>query len=98
MNSSGRIKLDYDMKIAEPFDSKGGGSGALWNALEAMKDIPTLILRGELSDLFSERVAAQMLEKLSMGEVGVIPRVVHDPTLEEPASLDAISQLLHRID
>ena len=98
MNSSGRIKLDYDMKIAEPFDSKGGGSGALWNALEYMKEIPTLILRGELSDLFSEQVAKKMLEKLDKGELVTIPRVGHAPTLEEPASLDAINQLLHRID
>ncbi|WP_424431344.1 alpha/beta fold hydrolase [Parasphingorhabdus sp.] len=98
MNSSGRIKLDYDMKIAEPFDSKGGGSGALWNALETMEDIPTLILRGELSDLFSQRVAEQMLEKLNQADLVTVPRVGHAPTLEEPASLDAISQLLHRID
>ena len=98
MNSSGRIKLDYDMKIAEPFDSKGGGSGALWNALEHLKDTPTLILRGELSDLFSERVAKQMLEKLDKGELVTVPRVGHAPTLEEPTSLDAIRPLLHRLD
>lgn len=98
MNSSGRIKLDYDMKIAEPFDGKGGGSGALWNALEHMQDIPTLILRGELSDLFSEQVARKMLDKLAKGELVTVSRVGHAPTLEEPASLDAIGQLLHRID
>ncbi|MEO9601019.1 alpha/beta hydrolase [Parasphingorhabdus sp.] len=98
MNSSGRIKLDYDMKIAEPFDSKGGGSGALWNALEGLKVVPTLILRGEISDLFSEKIARQMLEKLDKGDLVTVPRVGHAPTLEEPASLDAIHQLLHRID
>ena len=98
MNSSGRIKLNYDMKISEPFDSKGGGSGALWNALENMKEIPTLILRGELSDLFSEQAAQKMLEKLDKGAVVTVPRVGHAPTLEEPASLDAINQLLHRVD
>ncbi len=97
MNSSGRIKLDYDMKIAEPFDSKGGGSGALWKALEALESIPTLVLRGELSDLFSETVARQMLEKLDQGILVTVPRVGHAPTLEEPVSLDAIAQLLKRI-
>ena len=98
MNSSGRIKLDYDMKISEPFDGKGGGSGALWNALENMKEVPTLILRGELSDLFTEQTARKMLEKLDKGELVTVPRVGHAPTLEEPASLDAISQFLHRVD
>ena len=62
MTSSGRIKPDYDMKIAEPFDSKGGGSGALWNALESMAEIPTLILRGGLSDLFSEKNGPRYVE------------------------------------
>ncbi len=97
LNSSGRIKLDYDMKIAEPFDRKGGGSGALWNALESLKDKPTLILRGGLSDLFSERIAREMLEKLDQGELATVPRVGHAPSLEEPASLDAIESLLQRV-
>ena len=97
MNSSGRIKLDYDMKIAEPFDSKGGGSGALWKALESLEAVPTTILRGELSDLFTEETARQMLEKLDEGEFVSVPRVGHAPTLEEPASLDAITRLLQRV-
>ena len=97
MTSSGRIKSDYDMKIAEPFDSKGGGSEALWNALESMKDMPTMIVRGELSDLFSEKTAQDMLKVLNSGELVTIPRVGHAPTLEEPSALDAITSWLKRI-
>ena len=63
-----------------------------------MKGIPILILRGELSDLFSDRTAQQMLAKLDKGELVTVPRVGHAPTLEEPASLDAINQLLARVD
>lgn len=98
MNSSGRIKLDYDLKIAEPFDSKGGGSAALWKALESLKSSPTLLLRGELSDLFSTETAARMLDVLDQGELAVIPRVGHAPSLEEPAALEAIASFLGRID
>jgi len=98
MNSSGRIKLDYDMKISEPFESKGGGEEALWRALESLQDVPTLILRGALSDLFSAATAQKMASKLKEGELVTIPRVGHAPTLEEPASLDAIAALLQRID
>ncbi len=98
MNSSGRIKLDYDLKIAEPFDSKGGGSAALWKALEALKNSPTLLLRGELSDLFSDETAAKMLEVLDDGELAIIPNVGHAPTLEEPVALEAISSFLKRVD
>ncbi len=98
MNSSGRIKLDYDMKISEPFESKGGGEDALWRALGYLQDVPTLILRGALSDLFSAATARKMASKLKDAELVTIPRVGHAPTLEEPASLDAIAALLQRID
>ncbi|MEP2102967.1 MAG: alpha/beta hydrolase [Parasphingorhabdus sp.] len=98
MNSSGRIKLDYDMKISEPFESKGGGNEAIWKMLESLKDLPTLILRGELSDLFSDATARKMMEILEQGEFVTIARVGHAPSLEEPRSLDAIAALLQRVD
>lgn len=98
MNSSGRIKLDYDMKISEPFESKGGGNETIWRALESLKDMPTLIIRGALSDLFSDATAQKMLDKLNMAELVTVQRVGHAPTLEEPASLDAIAALLQRFD
>ncbi|MEW4467191.1 alpha/beta hydrolase [Parasphingorhabdus sp. JC815] len=98
MNSSGRIKLDYDMKISDPFESKGGDNAALWRALDSLQDVPTLILRGALSDLFSLATAQKMLGRLNKAELVTIPRVGHAPTLEEPASLDAIAALLQRIN
>lgn len=98
MNSSGRIKLDYDMKISEPFEGKGGGNEAVWRALESLENVPTLILRGALSDLFSDVTAKKMLGKLNKAELVTVPRVGHAPTLEEPASLDALDALLQRID
>ena len=98
MNSSGRIKLDYDMKISEPFERKGGDNEVLWRALESLKNVPTLILRGELSDLFSDATARKMVDRLNKAELVTVPRVGHAPTLEEPASLDAIAALLQRID
>lgn len=75
MNSSGRIKLDYDMKISEPFESKGGGNEAMWRMLEALKNLPTLILRGELSDLFSDATARKMMDLLEQGELVTVARV-----------------------
>lgn len=98
MNSSGRIKLDYDMKISEPFERKGGSNDAMWRALESLQNVPTLILRGGLSDLFSDMTARKMLGKLNKAELVTVPRVGHAPSLEEPASLDAIAALLQRVD
>lgn len=98
MNSSGRIKLDYDMKISEPFEGKSGSNEAIWRALGSLENVPTLILRGALSDLFSDMTARKMLGKLNKAELVTVPRVGHAPTLEEQASLDAIATLLQRVD
>ncbi|GAA0470293.1 alpha/beta hydrolase [Parasphingorhabdus litoris] len=98
MNSSGRIKLDYDMKISEPFERKGGGSDAMWRMLESLKKLPTLVLRGERSDLFSDATAKKMMNILENGELVTVARVGHAPSLEEPRSLDAIAALLQRVD
>ena len=95
---SGRIKVDYDAKIAERFDTSGDGAPALWKALDGLRNVPTVVLRGELSDLFSDATARQMTDRLERARLVTVPRVGHAPTLEEPASLDAIAWLLDQTD
>src|SRR5436305_5185844 len=52
VNSSGRIVLDYDMKIAEPFRVPGNETGPdMWPTIDAMQGLPLLIVRGERSDI-----------------------------------------------
>ena len=98
LNSSGRIVLDYDMKIAEPFRVPGNEAGPdMWRALEALKDVPALIVRGERSDILSAATAEKMLATLGHGELVTIPQVGHAPTLSEPASLAGIDRLLARL-
>lgn len=98
LTSSGRIVLDYDMRIAEPLRVPGGEAGVdLWPTLEALKTIPTLIVRGELSDLFSDQTARQMLSRMEGAEFVTVPKVGHAPTLEEPEATAAIDRLLVRV-
>src|SRR3546814_16017040 len=55
LSSGGRIVFDYDMKIAEPFRLPGGEGGVdLWPALESLRHMPLLLIRGTLSALRSE--------------------------------------------
>ncbi len=59
LNSAGRIVLDYDMKIAEPFKVPGNETGPdMWGALGALKGLPVLVTRGERSDVLGARTAA----------------------------------------
>jgi pimeloyl-ACP methyl ester carboxylesterase len=99
LNSSGRIVLDYDMRIAEPLKVPGGEAGFdMWPVLAAFKSVPTLILRGELSDLFSAKTAALMKNRIGeSAEIVVIPQVGHAPTLDEAEAIAAIDRLLQRV-
>ena len=91
----GRIVFDYDPNIAVPFRAPGGAVGVdLWPAFAMLKSVPTLILRGGLSDLFAETTADRMMTGLDKGKLVTVPNVGHAPTLDEPVVVKAIDALL----
>ncbi|MDB5680944.1 MAG: alpha/beta hydrolase [Sphingomonas bacterium] len=98
LNSSGRIVLDYDMKIAEPFRVPGNEAGPdMWAAFDALKHVPTLIVRGGRSDVLSEATAAKMDAWLDRAELVTVPDVGHTPMLTEPEAVPAIDRLLAQV-
>lgn len=97
LNSAGRIVLDYDMKIAEPFKVPGNEAPAdLWPLFDALEDVPLLAVRGALSDVLSDATARRMTERPD-AELVTVPDTGHAPTLSEPAALAAIERLLARV-
>lgn len=99
LTPQGRIVFDYDLRIAEPFRLPGGDTGFdLWSAFRGLKGVPSLVVRGELSDLLGEATVARMLEENPAMEAVTVPRVGHAPTLEEPEAVAAIDRLLARAD
>ncbi|MDO7842826.1 alpha/beta fold hydrolase [Sphingomonas immobilis] len=98
VNSAGRIVLDYDMKIAEPFRVPGNEAGPdMWKALERLHGVPTLVVRGALSDLLSDATAQRMATSLDKAELVTVPRVGHAPNLSEPEAAAGIDRLLARV-
>jgi pimeloyl-ACP methyl ester carboxylesterase len=98
LTPAGRIVFDYDMKIAEPLRLPGGEAGFdMWPTLDSLRDTPTLLLRGALSDLLSTDVAEKMLARLSEAELATVPGVGHAPLLDEPAAVAAIERLLAKV-
>lgn len=98
LNASGRIVLDYDMKIAEPFRLPGNEAGPdMWRALDRLVGVPLLIVRGGLSDILSQPVAERMAAALDGSNLVTVPGVGHAPTLDEPAAQAAIDALLARV-
>jgi pimeloyl-ACP methyl ester carboxylesterase len=99
MTANGRVVFDYDMRIAEPFKVPGGEAGFdMWDAWRGLADVPTLLLRGELSDLLSAETERRMKEEVPTLETVLVPRVGHAPTLDEPAAAEAIESFLARLE
>lgn len=99
VGQNGRIGFDYDMAIADPF-KQGGDNAAppdLWPAFATLKGTPSLLLKGELSDLVSHATVDKMAGTHGDLEVVTVPQVGHAPTLDEPIVRDAITRLLERI-
>ena len=95
LTPAGRIVPDYDMSIAEPFRLPSNDTGFdLWPAFDALMDVPTVIVRGELSDLLSATTASAMASRLNKAKLVTVPSVGHVPTLDEPVAVAAIDELL----
>ncbi len=98
LNASGRIVLDYDMKIAEPFRVPGNEAGPdMWPALARLAEVPSLVVRGARSDILAASVADRMQAALPHAELVTIADTGHAPTLDEPEAVAAIDRLLSRI-
>lgn len=99
LTDKGKIVLDYDLRIAEPFKLPESEAPAdLWPALAALRDTPVLVVRGERSDVLSAATAARMAAELPMAELVTVPRVGHAPTLDEPAGVAGLERLLGRVE
>ncbi|MBX3594677.1 alpha/beta hydrolase [Sphingomonas sp.] len=98
LTSAGRIVLDYDMKIAEPFRVPGNEAGPdMWRAFDALNDKPLLIVRGAHSDILSAATAQAMRAHVPGADLVTIPDTGHAPTLAEPEAAAAIDRLLAKI-
>lgn len=98
LTASGKIVLDYDLKIAEPFRTADAAAPPdLWPALDALRAVPVLVVRGERSDVLSAATAQRMAAALPGAELVTVPGVGHAPTLAEPIAAEALDRLLARV-
>jgi pimeloyl-ACP methyl ester carboxylesterase len=97
LTPSGRIVLDYDMKIAEPFNRTDAAEIDLWPTFDAIAKLPMLIVRGGLSTILSEATASAMAQRAADTELLVVADTGHVPTLTEGGCPAAIDRLLARV-
>jgi pimeloyl-ACP methyl ester carboxylesterase len=92
--------FDYDPAIMVPMSKGPPKTRSLLGMLlfrRLARSRPTLLIRGELSDLLSERIAARMKRNAPSLETVVVPGVGHAPVLTEPAAVAAIDEFLARV-
>jgi pimeloyl-ACP methyl ester carboxylesterase len=80
-NPDGSYRMHYDPAIAVPFNTQLPHKDIeLWNLYDAIR-CPTLVLRGEQSDLLTRETAAKMAVRGPRAKVVEIAGVGHAPTL-----------------
>jgi pimeloyl-ACP methyl ester carboxylesterase len=93
-NSDGTYRMHYDPKLAEPFRAnmpeKDLELWPLWDAIRC----PTLVLRGEHSDVLARETCAAMAERGPRAKVVEIPGVGHAPTLLHADQIRIVREFL----
>ena len=101
-DAGGLPRADYDAALLQNFptpeDINAGKVPELWELLELLNGLPTLVLRGEHSDLLSHDTVIEMQARLPGLAAVTVKERGHVPFLDEPESLGAIAQWLAAID
>jgi len=96
-DAAGVVMVDADPGIGEALRAAPAGAMDLWPLWKALREIPTLAIRGARSDILSAAVFARMkhenpgLQQLEVANRG------HVPLLDEPECIAALDAFLSQI-
>lgn len=89
----GRYAFNYDPRISEPLKAGPVDDVNLWAVWDAIR-CPTLVLRGERSDIISRDVAEAMTERGPKAKIVEFPGVGHAPALMAKDQIDVVRDFL----
>lgn len=89
---NGQITTHYDPAMVRQFFSHPDDYSS-WVSYDQL-DIPTLVLRGEDSDLLSQAVVDEMAVRGPRAQVAIIPQCGHAPCLNVPEQIDIVQRFL----
>jgi pimeloyl-ACP methyl ester carboxylesterase len=97
----GRVALDYDPAITRTVGQVRPGlltRIAMWKLYKEVSKVPLLLIRGETSDILSEKTAAKMIKRHPEAALVTVPRIGHAPILDEPEAVQGIRNFLANLE
>jgi len=96
-DSPGMTRLDADPRIGDAVRAirpPPGAAQGMWLAFGALRNVPTLAIRGALSDLLSTATLDRMQREKPDLQCVTVPNRGHVPQLDEPQSRAALERFL----
>lgn len=95
----GRPALDYDQELTRTLAAVDAATPMpdLWRQFEALAGVPTLVVRGSLSDLLSRETVAEMAARHPRFESFEVADEGHAPLFDDAVSQDALIAYLDRV-
>lgn len=101
-DDNGMPKADYDLRLGEGFpgaeDIAAGKVADIWPMFDQTIAMPSVVLRGENSDLLSAGTVAEMQRRHPALAAVTVKDRAHVPLLDEPESIAAIDAWLAAVD
>ena len=89
------LQINYDPDLAKAVEAAGAQPMPdLWPLFEALKPLPTALIRGANSNLLTAATAAEMQARHPEMIYAEVPKRGHVPFLDEPEALDALNEWL----
>ncbi len=92
----GGVVLDYDPNIARTVQPGSEALANLWPLFEALKPIPTLVIRGEITDILPASAVEEMRRRKPDLEIAIAPGLGHAPFMTEAGVWPALADFLRR--
>lgn len=96
-DGAGHPVLDMDRRIGDAMRAAPAAPVDLWPLFALLGPVPTLVIRGALSDILSSETVARMQAAKPDLRTLVVPGRGHAPTLDEPVCVSAIRDLLQTV-
>jgi len=98
LDEHGRPHHGYDQELGKAVGVPEGELPDLWAQFEALRRMPVLSIRGELSDILSEKTVDDMRLRHPNLETWTVKGQGHAPLLRDRATLIVIADFLMRAD